>query len=231
MKLELNKSIYDHKETILVNIKSRVNLNWHQIFPSWYIEANRDLSHIKTLIEDKYRVNVPFWLVALLCSVLSPANKWDTNKKDILSLFDRYFIESSNPSFFTYGANVVKGLAILEDYLNSYRPELKSLNNYLEGLNQEYYVKKYLKTPKVYDFFYSLLLSKKHFVIDRHMMTIAGIDSKGKFPTKKQYEFLRDCFLEVYQTENLDSRFKSKSFFQAWLWVCYQYNFKGISHY
>jgi len=220
MKLELNKSIYDHRETILVNIKSRVNLNWHQIYPSWYIEANKDLSHIKSLIEDKYRVNIPFWLIALLCSVLSPANRWETNKKDILSLFDRYFIESSNPSFFTYGQNVVKGLAILDEYIK--KPDLFA---------QGYFVDKYLKTSKVYDFFYSLLLSKNHFVIDRHMLTIAGIDSKGKFPTKKQYEFLRDCFLEVYQTENLDSRFKSKSFFQAWLWVCYQYNFKGVSHY
>jgi hypothetical protein len=225
MKIELNKSIYDHKQTILVNIKSRVNLNWHQIFPSWYIEANRDLSHIKSIIEDKYRVNVPFWLVALLCSVLSPTNKWETNKKDVLSLFDRYFIESSNFSFFTYGANVVKGLAILDDFLE------QRIKLYDVELLQSVFVDKYLKTPKVYDFFFSLLLSKDHFVIDRHMLTIAGIDSKGKFPTKKQYEFLRDCFLEVYKTENLDTRFKSKSFFQAWLWVCYQYNFKGVSHY
>jgi hypothetical protein len=220
MKLELNKSIYDHKETILLNIKSRIKLNWHQIFPSWYIEANKDLSHIKSLIEDNYGVNVPFWLIALICSVLSPANRWETNKKDILSLFDRYFVESSNPSFFTYGQNVVKGLAILEDYLQ--KPDV---------FLQASFVDKYLKTSKVYDFFFSLLLSPNHFVIDRHMLTIAGIDSKGKFPTKKQYEFLRDCFLEVYQTENLDSRFNSKSFFQAWLWVCYQYNFKGVSHY
>jgi hypothetical protein len=224
MKIELNKTIYDHKEPILVNIKNRVNLNRHQVFPSWYIEANRDLSHIKSLIEDKYGINVPFWLVALLCSVLSPANKWDTNKKDVSSLFDRYFVENSNPSFFTYGANVVKGLTILDEYLNG------RLNGNLY-MSQPYFVRKYLKTSKVYDFFYSLLLSKDHFVINRHMMIIAGIDSKGKFPTKKQYEFLRDCFLEVYQSANLDSRFKSKSFFQAWLWVCYQYNFKGVSHY
>jgi hypothetical protein len=171
----------------------------------------------------------------LVCSILSPANRWERNLNDTKNLVDWYFgglLESAKPKFSTYGSNVIKAI----NYLST-RALFRFENQYLDlyQINQRftnYWVDANMRTPKTFNFYVHLknpYYSNKageFFTIDRHMLKIAGINSKSITPL--QYKNLQAIYFEVFQSTQLKCTFHQ---FQAILWANYVFSHTGILHY
>lgn len=182
-------------------------------FPDWYEYALQDCSNLCTVYSN-HGVHLEIWQSALIISVLSPANKWETNKLDALNILREIENPNEHFSFFTYGNNVAKARQFVTEDL---------------GLSQAEAIAKYLKTPKIYNFFWSILKGTGCFCVDRHMLTVAGVDTNGKFPTPAQYQHIMKqfiaCWLDLGQPNGTPAKW------QAYLWQVVVFTKHGINHY
>lgn len=201
---------------------------------NWYEFANSDLIDILYKLNlDKY---ITIYEVCLICSILSPANKWRTNLEDTYNILNWYFRDKldidKKPVFYTYGNNINKSLTYLKDRIN-----FRLLNPHLDTHQvyrnfTEVWVNNNMKTQKTYNFYKNLCNPKyididgKYFTIDRHMLKISGINKPSL--TIKQYNELKKIFFEVYKESKIECLFHE---FQAILWSNYIYLNKGILHY
>ena len=113
-------------------------------------------------LSEKYSQPLP--VVCAIVSALSPATNWEQNKKDAVRLLESNEKGLSSKSFTTYGQNVRKAHAILED-------KLDPLNAFS------------MKTgPKTYNFFHNLLnpYDSDYVTVDRHAYTIAVGANNGR---------------------------------------------------
>lgn len=183
-------------------------------FPNWYEYALRDCENLALIAQEYYQIPLQTWQAALLIAVLSPANKWETNKSDAMNILREIEDPMADFSFFTYGNNVAKARQFVSEDL---------------GLSQTEAIAKYLKTPKIYNFFWSILDSQTAFCVDRHMLSIAGIGSQGKFPTPAQYEHIQKAFIACWL--DLGQPCQTPARWQAYLWQVVVFTKHGISHY
>lgn len=186
---------------------------------NWYAEARFDINQII--------INAPFTdqhislkIAAICCSILSPANKWKNNLWDLHFLFKQFYLnENLDYKFTTYGANVTKAKNVLKAY---------QLGQSMDSILFEYLGKK--TSLKTFNFAQSILNDKSDslFTIDRHMLTIAGLD---KVITYKQYfelkEIYFECFLLYRYKIDKDISFVN---FQAVLWCNLVLTKHGITH-
>jgi hypothetical protein len=201
---------------------------------NWYKSANKDLQSI--LIDLNLLNTISINDVSLICSILSPANSWQKNLSDTKNLLKYYFVDSklekTVPKFSTYGNNVSKALKYLKE-----RNDFRFLNSHVDlyQTNDRFtsiWVKNNMKALKTYNFYVHLknpdYLNNEglYFTIDRHMLKIAGIESKSI--TSKQYKVLQSIYFEVFQELKFDCLFHE---FQAVLWCNYVFINKGILHY
>jgi hypothetical protein len=201
---------------------------------SWYKNANLDLQLI--LIDLNLLNTISINDVSLICSILSPANSWQKNVIDTKNLLKYYFYGSklgeTMPKFSTYGNNVLKALKYLKE-----RNEFRFLNSHVDlyQTNDRFtsvWVKNNMKALKTYNFYIHLRnpdylnTDGLYFTIDRHMLKIAGIDSKAITP--KQYKVLQRIYFEVFKELEFECLFHE---FQAVLWCNYVFINKGILHY
>lgn len=183
-------------------------------FPDWYGFAFDDCFDIATAAFEFYGIEMNAWQAALLISVLSPANKWETNKRDAINILNEIAYPDKQYSFFTYGNNVAKAREFVGWDLKLTQPEA---------------IAKYLRTPKVLNFFWSILDSQTAFCVDRHMIGIAGIETTDRFPTLAQYKHIQNAFLESWI--ELDKPFETPAKWQAYLWQAVVFTKHGITHY
>lgn len=221
--IKINRSIYENKLQIIKNIEQRL-LDWqHLTFENWYQNANRDLFLILESVNNSCQTYHNLAQVAAVCSVLSPASKWDQNLKDTEKLFIEFYSDQVF-SYTTYGSNVTKA----RDLIRS------GLENPVE------IIERFFKSaPKTRDFYKCLLNPQsQQFVIDRHMLTIAGISNEGRM-SPKQYEFIQDCYGKafsylckspIYEVFGRKFGHYSSAQIQAHLWCAYQYYFKNTKH-
>jgi hypothetical protein len=220
------------KNNIIEFIKSP-NFN-KKLGKSWYINANVNLKliHIQGNLTNQITLNE----VALICSILSPANSWFRNLEDTKNLLNWVFnynlSEDKKPKFTTYGNNVLKAVKFLED-----RKQFRFLNGHL-NIYQVYdrftsnWIENNMRALKTYNFYihlrnpHYLNEAGKFFTIDRHMLKIAGLDKKSV--TKKQYLELQSIYFEVFKELEFKCLFHE---FQAILWANYVFINKGILHY
>ena len=225
-------------ETAKQNIENFINsTNFNPTLgKNWYNMANQDNRQL--INELNLNTKITIYDICLICSILSPANKWETNlldTKNLLTWFfkDRHQLDQpKKPSFFTYGQNVNKA----KEYLIA-RSNFRLINPHLDSYQVwrnfgSEWVKNNMKAQKTLNFFYNLsnpdYLNNEgiYFTIDRHMLKIAGIDKQSL--TIKQYNELKKIFFEVFKESKIDCLFHE---FQAILWTNYVYIKRGILHY
>lgn len=223
-------------ETAKQNIENFINsTNFNPTLgKNWYTMANQDNRQL--INELNLNTKITIYDICLICSILSPANKWETNLLDTKNLLTWFFVDkldlSKKPSFFTYGQNVNKA----KEYLIA-RSNFRLINDHLDSYQVwrnfgSEWVKNNMKAQKTLNFFYNLsnpdYLNSEgiYFTIDRHMLKIAGIDKQSI--TIKQYNELKNIFFEVYKESKIECLFHE---FQAILWANYVYIKRGILHY
>jgi len=214
MQLDRNFAKADHSELIENIIRFYKNNMADRVFPDWYNYAFDDCSYISELGLIMYGVKTEVWQVAAIVAILSPANKWATNKQDALNVISEIADDQKDIAYFTYGNNVAKA---------------REMTKYDLDKDSQFICEKYLKTPKILNFFWSILDSQAAFCVDRHMLTVAGINSGKEFPTKAQYNAIQKVFLTVW--EKLNKPFGSPAKFQAQLWQATVFTKNGINHY
>lgn len=203
----LDKNVYDHKETIINNILIRLNEFKNFTYTDWYNNAANDL----IAIMHKYK-DVDYPKVCAVCSALSPGNSWLSNVKETDQIFRELYLNEYDFSYQTYGANVAKARAIAT-MVNPTRGELLEC----------------FKASKTNHFFRSLLDPlQEAFCIDRHMLTVAGLQSKN-FPTKMQFDFIIECYRIAHRKSPVLIQFGPK--LQAFVWCAYQHYYKQVRHY
>lgn len=201
---------------------------------TWYINAFNDLKEIMTDLKIDKHITVKE--VALICSILSPANRWETNLSDTKNLLSWYFIddfkESKKPKFMTYNLNVFKAIKFLKDrHLHRFLYSHHNIENIYNEFSQLWALSN-MKAPKTRNFYLNLrnpfFLNSlgEYFTIDRHMLKIAGLDILSL--TGKQYDLLKAYYFEVFNSSNLDCKFHD---FQAILWANYVFIKRGVLHY
>lgn len=201
---------------------------------NWYKNANLDLQLILVDLNLLHTISIND--ISLICSILSPANSWQKNIIDTKNLLKYFFVGSklgeTIPKFSTYGKNVLKALKYLKE-----RNEFRLLNSHLDlyQVNKKFtsaWTKSHMQALKTYNFYVHLknpsYLNEQglYFTIDRHMLTIAGVNSKSITP--KQYKVLQSIYFEVFKELEFDCLFHE---FQAVLWANYVFINKGILHY
>jgi len=165
---------------------------------NWYNKANNYANYLST------RYKVDFNKVCAVISALSPACKWEVNKKDAEKLILCYVLNDNftNYNISTYSANIVKAWNILV-----------STKNPIEFFS--------LKTgAKTYNFYLNILQpsNDNYVTIDRHAIAI----HKGNKVTKQTH-------LTVKQYNNIANDYKETALkvglipcqLQAVLWEYY----------
>lgn len=216
------------------SIENFINLpNFNEkLGKDWYISAQNDLNQI--LVDLKLRTKLNINEISLICSILSPANKWETNLSDTKNILNWFFYARLNgedlPKFFTYGQNVKKAL----EFLNQ-RSNFRLRNPHLDTFQvsksfSTQWGNENMKALKTFNFWYNLknpfYQEPLFFTIDRHMLKIAGFE-KNQI-TKKQYLELQTIYLEVWLNSGINCLFHE---FQAILWANYVFIKRGILHY
>jgi hypothetical protein len=201
---------------------------------TWYINAFNDLKEI--MADLKIENHITIKEVALICSILSPANRWETNLSDTKNLLSWYFVddfkESKKPTFYTYGSNVLKCVKFLEErHLHRFLYSHHNIENVYFEFSQ-FWAYSNMKAPKTRNFYLNLrnpfFLNSlgEYFTIDRHMLKIAGLDVLSL--TGKQYDLLKTYYFDVFKSSKLDCKFHE---FQAILWANYVFIKRGVLHY
>lgn len=219
------------KQNILTFIKSK-NFN-KTLGINWYKNAEIDLRSIM----DDCAINskITYFETALICSILSPANSWEQNLNDVKRLLKWYFRDSldsnKRPTFRTYNQNVEKAKKYLlerETFRNvhSHLDTYQTFNRFTED-----WVKREMKALKTLNFYHNLknpayINTEQYFTIDRHMLKIAGFDTKQITP--KQYNILKEIYSEAWKESKISCLFHE---FQAILWANYVFIKRGILHY
>lgn len=215
------------KEVIFKNLDefiSHPNFNW-SIGKNWYLDAIKQAIRIEENSKSRGRLSTTE--LALIVSILSPANRWERNLIDLQSLLDYYFsaryLYGERPKFTTYSANVTKALDLLKT-----RSKFDVLDRwYGSGLRD--WIQNNMKAPKTFNFFKNLVdqSDNKYFTIDRHILKIAGFETKQI--STKQYQLIQDTYFDYWESlEGLNLSFPQ---FQAVLWANYVYLKQGILHY
>lgn len=215
------------KETVFKNLDgfiSHPNFNW-SVGKNWYLDAIKQAIRIEENSKSAGRLNSRE--IALLVSILSPANRWERNLIDLENLLNYYFstryLYGESPNFTTYSSNVNKALDLLKN-----RSKFEVLDRWY-GSGLKNWIQNNMKAPKTYNFFKNLVdqSNNRYFTIDRHMLKIAGFETKEI--SKKQYQVIQSIYFDYWETlENLDLSFPQ---FQAVLWANYVYLKQGILHY
>lgn len=199
---------------------------------NWYKQANQDLRQI--LVELGLFDRLHISEISLICSILSPSNRWETNLLDTKNLLNWFFFDRMKneelPKFFTYGQNVKKALG----YLNQ-RSNFRLINSHLDTyqVNIRFTLEwgnNNMKALKTFNFWKNLsnpnYSKPEFFTIDRHMLKIAGVEKQSLTP--KQYKELQSVYLEVWNESRLECLFHE---FQSILWANYVFLKRGIIHY
>lgn len=199
---------------------------------NWYVLANQDLNQI--LVDLNLRTKLTINEISLICSILSPANKWESNLKDCKNVLHWFFFGRLNGEELqkcsTYGQNVKKALEFLNE-----RSKFRLLNPHLDTFQvsksfSTHWGNNNMKALKTFNFWYNLknpyYSEPLFFTIDRHMLKIAGIEKNQITP--KQYKELSLIYLETWLNSGIDCLFHE---FQAILWANYVFLKRGIMHY
>jgi hypothetical protein len=221
-------------ETTKSNIIQFINLpNFDKnLGKNWYKNANSDLVNI--LAELQLSAKLTISEVSLICSILSPANRWETNLTDVKTVLTWFFYERHRNKEIgkcsTYGNNVKKAISFLTE-----RSNYRLINSHLDSyqVSQRFsndWGNTNMKAQKTLNFWYNLRNPRYKdplfFTIDRHMLKIAGIEKQSL--TVKQYKELQTVYLEVWLNSGIDCLFHE---FQAILWANYVFLKRGIIHY
>ena len=204
---------------------------------NWYQNAQSDLREI--LAELGLTERLFIGEIALICSILSPSNRWETNLKDTKSVLENHFCKGTNGTFYTYGPNVAKANKFLSERAeyrvkNSHKTVFGVFNDFSRN-----WAETNMKAPKTYNFYHNLtnpFYYGNFFTIDRHMLKVAGLEVlslKGK-----QYDILKTWFIQVmksdkrfFDTDKLSSESFRPCQFQSVLWANYVFIKRGILHY
>lgn len=227
MKIDKNLRTAKNEAEIRKNVNSFYNEFKHLSFPDWYGSARDEIKDLNSGLLD-----LPLELACMVVSILSPANRWESNLRDFEIVCTEAIEAREIGGCSTYPANVLKAHLLLGEYLD----EREAIEHYISfGVPKvdiwAKYSKKYLKTPKVLNFWLSLVYGLGC-CIDRHIIRCCGIDYDGKFPTAKQYEFIQSAFLSVFfGSPEIMLHFGSPANFQAFIWQSYVFKTQGINHY
>lgn len=205
IKVTLNRTVYNNRSVIIDNIVEACHNYRNFKSFNWYGNAQRDLLNLLSLYPQ-----FTYPTLCAVCSALSPVSKWGENIKAVEHIILEQLGSNVDYQYVTYGANVAKARDIIK------RPNGRDLISLF-------------KAPKTRDFFLCLLDPWRTdcFVVDRHMLTIAGIKAK-EFPTEKQYAFIVECYTEAASKAGVLMRGAE---LQAWFWSAFQFYEKNVSHY
>jgi hypothetical protein len=207
---EINKqSIFEHLHSFTVSPNFRANLG-----KTWYLDKKEDILNNNVLsLPLKGLISLNVYLAVV--SILSPANKWNNNLWDAHFLVHRFFGISTNKDYkyFTYGANVDKAELLLKRvYLLNWSEK--------QAIETALLVKTSLKT---WNFYNNLKdsFNNEYLTIDRHILTIIGIDSNQITPAN--YLLIKEIIVEYFYNEGLEKEYSLASF-QAVLWCNHLFN-------